>query len=229
MRTALLFSGGMDSLIAWEYLGRPDCIYVDMGHKYHASELRVCNLLMGNKLKIVSASFMKTYEKEDAEIPARNLFLAMVAALEGYDNIALTVQVDETSIPDRTLEFFEKTSEQLSALFGRQIKVFSPFLHLSQMDKVEMVKWYLSEGHDVDALLNTWACYSPVVESVPCGSCPACFRRFVALSLNGLSEYWYPTIKFSPVAKEYKARAQNGYYSPERSAHILKALEGVEI
>ena len=39
MSDVLLFSGGIDSVSAWFYMGKPKCVYVDMMTKYSPKEL----------------------------------------------------------------------------------------------------------------------------------------------------------------------------------------------
>jgi hypothetical protein len=86
-----------------------------------------------------------------------------------------------------------------------------------------MVQWYKDSWKNVERLLDTWACYTPL-EGQPCGNCPACFRRFVALKLNGISEPWHQKIYTSEVAKMYLQRVSLRHYSQKRSRDILEAL-----
>lgn len=176
-----LFSGGMDSLIAWEYLGRPNRLYVKMNHRYQREELEhIEDMHIPGSFFTSDLSVLGSFEKNDADIPLRNLYLAMVAVNLGFSTIWLVVQKDEMSIPDRTREFLNSSSDILSYLSKRTIKVDTPF---ENMDKTDMVKWYIDNGKDIDTLKDTWACYHPV-KGDPCGNCGACFRRYVAFKEN---------------------------------------------
>jgi len=176
----LLYSGGMDSYIGWEWLDRPATLYVDLGHKYREKELIAIQDTIPDT-KIIKNHVIGNYEKEDAEIPNRNLLLAIYAALEGANNIAVIVQKDEMSIPDRSDMFFDATSDLLSFLNGKEIEVFSPFV---SMDKTDMVEWYVHRDLPIQPLLDTVGCYSDV--DGHCGNCSACLRRFIAFKNNDL-------------------------------------------
>jgi 7-cyano-7-deazaguanine synthase len=219
-KKVLLFSGGIDSYIAWHYLNYPDTLYIDLGHKYNIQEYeKVCNLIPNTK-KIELTSISK-YEKEDADIPLRNLYLAMIAVNEGYDKIWIIIQKEEMSIPDRKRQFLTDASNLLSELSERKIIIDTPF---ENMDKVEMITWYKNKNYSIENLMKTWACYHPEATE-PCGNCGACMRRFVAMKLNNINENWHDKIYDSDVAKLYKERAEKRHYSEKRSNDILKALK----
>lgn len=220
MKDVLLFSGGMDSLIAWEYLHRPDTMYIKMNHRYQYPEYAIAEQFLDT---IVNMPALGEFEKKDAEIPMRNLYFAMLAANTGYDKIWIIAQEDEMSIPDRTEEFYRKSSEIISMLMGRYTHVDTPFRH---MDKTDMVAWYKENDHSIEALKNTWACYTPP-KGFPvehCGNCPACFRRWVAMKLNGINEEWHIKIKDSVVMEDYRKKALAGFYSEKRNRRILQAI-----
>ncbi len=229
MKKCILVSGGVDSFIGWHYLGKPDPIYVNVGNTAAKVESDIVDVLYG-KIRELSMPFLGKFEKPDFDIPGRNLYLAMVAANLGYDEIALIVQKDETSIPDRKKVFFEEASKLLSEVYELKIVIDTPFW---DMDKEEMVRWYLSNRSDLTSLLYTFACYQPVLnEEIKdiemwehCGNCGACFRRFVAFTLNGLVEPWYKKVFASDTCKMYKQRCLDNYYSPERCEKTLRAIK----
>lgn len=222
MKELLLFSGGMDSYIAWHYLGKPQCLYVDLGHRYavkerlslfelrkHDSEM---NFIIDTRLKLGDM------EQDDAYIPMRNSFLLHVAALYEPDKIWLVAQKGEMSIPDRSPEFFHNMSALLSMLNGRNIEVDTPF---KDMTKVDMVAWYQNRGLPINKLLATSSCY----HGNNCGKCAACFRRFIALELNGISEKYLVDPWTTPLAKEYLDRAYSGHYEEDRAEEIIAVLQ----
>jgi len=218
VKEILLFSGGIDSYIAWEYLKRPQTLYLNLNHKYLSQEINsVLNLIPST---IIRSLEIGIFEENDANIPMRNLYMTMYAVNMNYDKVWLIVQKDEMSIPDRNNEFFIKTSDLLSILNNRKIIVDTPFRELS---KVEMVEWYVKNNFSIDKLKETWACYSPI-DNKPCGNCGACFRRFISLSLNKIEEDYFKDIKYSDIAKTYLERANNNYYSNVRNSQIKEAL-----
>jgi len=221
MKEALLFSGGIDSYIAWHYLDcKPDPIYVDIGHCYRNHEREAVTQLIPDTKIISNVLNLGSYEERDANIPMRNLYLAMILASQGFDRIWLIVQKDEMGIPDRSIEFFHEASFILSNLNEKAVDISTPF---ADMDKVQMVSWYKKQGLDVERLKKTWACFHPI-DGRPCANCGACFRRFVAFTLNDVHEDWHESIYSSHVAELYRKRAETGYYPKTRSEYILKAL-----
>ena len=176
----LLYSGGIDSLIAWYYLNYPDCLYVDLGTKYSVEEQWNLIAPEGMKLKTITHKSWGIYEFEDAWLPMRNALLTMLAAAEGADTIYLVAQKGEQGIPDRSPQFFEDMSRFLTLHNKREIVVEPVFPH---MDKQEMVKWYLDQGYDPGRLVRAFSCYS---RESPCGRCSACWRKFIALTVNGI-------------------------------------------
>ncbi len=184
MKTCLLYSGGVDSLIAWYMLDKPDTLYVDLGHRYAWKEMKAMRSLPPKPL-IKKSHYGNFYEEDDAHIPGRNLLLAMYAAAEGYDRISLVAQLGEQNIPDRSPEFFGRTSEILSFTFGRPIQFVNAGIGIHKSGMVEWyLKWKGGLGPASDLLLAV-SCYSGMGSRRDhCGQCPACLRKYVALTYN---------------------------------------------
>ena len=180
MKEILLYSGGMDSYIAWHYLRKPKTLFANLGHRYRFKEFEAVIKTIP-KTKIMEMSTIGKYEEDDANIPLRNLYLSMLAVNEGASKVWMIVQKDEMSIPDRSHEFFSSSSKLLTFLAEREVKVSSPFCH---MDKTEMVGWFVKNINDVKGLLSTVGCFSS--EEGHCGNCGSCFRRYVALMNNNI-------------------------------------------
>lgn len=224
----LLFSGGLDSYIGYHYLKEElglsvTPLYVNLNHRYnYFEELAIHRLeTYGFIENVVHDHRLSLADKEeaDAHIPMRNSFLAHIAALYG-DNIWLVVQKGEMDLPDRSPAFFEEISRLLTLLKDRSIKVSTPF---SELSKKDMVKWYKEKGLPLEGLKCTHSCYNPR-DLQPCGNCGACFRRWVAMSLNDISERYATNPWEAPVALLYLKRAKEGYYDKERNIEILAAL-----
>lgn len=216
----LLFSGGLDSYIAWEYLNRPKTLYVALGHRYQDLELERVRELIPDTV-VDDRLHLGDLEEEDAHIPLRNAFLALVGSLYD-DEVALVVQKGEMDVPDRSPEFFHRMTRLLATLKApRGVRFFTPFWNWT---KTQMVQWYLEAGHDPARLLRTRSCYTPTATGRPCGHCAACFRRWVALTNNGLQEeYENDPLTWEGVAR-YVARMKQGDYDPVRTRETLAAL-----
>lgn len=244
-RTALLMSGGPDSLIAHRYLERNGhlvtWVQVLLGHRYQDVEIRtVDNLLTTINRDRMGESIVPLYrpqidlgqfEEENANIPMRNLFLAAMAA-QFEDEVCLVVQQGERDIPDRSSWFFTRAGRLLEQLKGSKVHLFTPF---HRMTKVDMVQWYLLNGGDASMLRATWSCFDPVngdpSKWKPCGNCAACFRRWVAFSSNGIDEELARPIKDFDGLDGYIERLREGKYDPRRTRQTIQALKqiGVEV
>lgn len=204
----LLFSGGLDSLIAWRLLNMPDCLYFAIGHKYQEAELasihRLQNFIETNfneKLNVIISNRLQIgdLEEVDGHIPYRNELFVSVAAAAGYNKIYIGALAGETS-RDKSWRFLNDTSKYLSFLEQRQIEILAPF---KRMTKTDLVKKYLinySTDLDRQLLLQTTSCYNANANDLNfrCGQCMSCFRRWVALENNGLTEEY----KFNPAEWE---------------------------
>lgn len=219
----LLFSGGIDSYIAWHYLNRPRTVYFDLKTPYSDYEVRVIkelipNTIIDNSLNLAS----RQDQKSDASfIPMRNLYLAMLACKYGDEIIICGLEDDH--VDDKTSEAFARFSDLLSDFNGRRIKVTSPFW---EMSKADIVKWYLKKYHgDASKLLETISCYTPNLQDGVgikryCGKCRCCFRKWNALYVNGIELLFHNV----GMMKEYFIRARQNYYTPKRNASIIKTI-----
>jgi 7-cyano-7-deazaguanine synthase in queuosine biosynthesis len=126
-------------------------------------------------------------EEADAFIPLRNaLLVSLAAAKYPARNIYLGALRGEGS-RDKSARFFRQMSDALSFQLSREIVVQAPYRSLT---KRRLVSLFLQREKDVRAIIalkSTRSCYSPKT-SLFCGECRACFRRWVAMSLNGIQE-----------------------------------------
>lgn len=229
----LLFSGGLDSFIAWYYLNKPECLYINAKHRYAEKELKAVTKLSevtGMKLYIDNSLDLSKWEKPDAEIPLRNLLFAEIASLYGADKIWLITQKGETENPsnDRSPEFCKRASNILSVQHGKEITVDSPFWHLT---KQQMVKWYLEQNVPISFLYETVSCFSDLTQELNthCGECSSCFRKWIALAYNNL---WNENVnlfledpkKWEGI-KSYKEKLKIGRYEPQRTKETIEVLK----
>ena len=232
MSSVLMYSGGLDSLIAYYFLkwrdGKaPLCVYASLGHKYEGKEkqamARIYN--MGGPAYVIDDTLnLGKWEEPNANIPQRNMFLAMVGAYYG-DEIYLVCQKGEQDIPDRSPKFFEESSKMISLLNGKEIVVNPVF---GDYTKTEMVRWFIREGFDIDVLKESVSCYSGE-GGKQCGKCSSCFRRWVSMFLNGVEEeYESNPWEWEGIAG-YLERIKNNQYIKERSDDILDALRRKDV
>jgi 7-cyano-7-deazaguanine synthase in queuosine biosynthesis len=185
----LLFSGGLDSTIAYHLLAKPPLLYVKIGHAYQAAELNTISLLqnanaVGHVMEVEGAN-IGSEEEADGHIPYRNLHLATVAAFFGRTVYFGALRGESSK--DKSARFYRQVSRLLSYLEDEPIKVIAPFRHLT---KKQLVATYLEKGGDPEILKLTRSCYAAHLPAgfIGCGQCMACFRRWVAMSLNGIDE-----------------------------------------
>lgn len=215
----LLLSGGIDSFVAYHFLGEPRTIYFDMGTPYTEKEIKVVktidpNIIIDDSLKFLGA----TQTGEKAFIPHRNLYLAMRAS--SYDDKICIAGIKGDDVSDKTERAFELFSHTLTEISGRDVLVFSPFWN---MTKDEIVSWYLKyRDNPIDLVHGTVSCYSQS-DTNYCGECPSCFRKWVSLINNGIE---VPFHNFEMI-KEYTKAALSNKYIHDRNVSILRAIAKV--
>lgn len=206
----LLFSGGSDSVLI-SHLYKPDyLVYVDMNTRYSKEEIRkIENSSFAGKVKIINFPFLGKYEREDAIIPLRNLYLPMIICNEftadkyGDLDICLGATAGDRVL-DKSPKFAACTSSLLSYLYspqhwipeGRNVRINIDF---KRYTKTEMLKLYVDQGGDINSLMKeSFSCYDPIGdEECWCrnGICKPCFRKYIAYKLNGA--YFKPEIDVS--------------------------------
>jgi 7-cyano-7-deazaguanine synthase len=183
-KKVLLYSGGLDSVIL-RHLWKPDiCLYVNLSTRYSEAEMAS---LPDDVVRVDLP--LKQFELPNAIIPFRNLMLVAIAAQYG-DTIALAATAGDRVL-DKTPEFAALCTELFSYMAlpqwwmmdGRKIEIVLP---VKRLTKGEMVRLYLFSGGDEQKLIDSMSCYSPDAAGTPCWSCKPCFRKWVALVINGI-------------------------------------------
>lgn len=193
-KEVLLFTSGVDSYIAREYLisqGHDiDCLYFNHGGRYCLNEIRKINMLPFEVL-ISDNLVLGDIEADDAFIPNRNLLMTIMAQSMGYEKVWLGGSLSDR-IGDNKSEVFQRLSELLSTTNESYIRIDSPFYGCYKDD---MVKWWVSKhpASRMDLAKNTFSCFEPLEEPTEasifiqgfkgkfytdeCLCCPACFRK----------------------------------------------------
>lgn len=211
----LCFSGGVDSYIAWHYLGKPPTVYFQLDTKYSTKEENVVKDLIPDTIIDYSLS-MDTRENEDGYIPFRNMYLAMMASK--YSHLIIIAGLKDDMVADKNPSAFGVMTSCLNAI-EKETDYFitSPFW---SMTKEEIVRWYLDNNGSVGALLSTVSCYSKE-ETNYCGACASCFRKWVAFRSNRIDIDFYN----HSLMKDYVFKARNNHYVESRNIAILREVE----
>jgi 7-cyano-7-deazaguanine synthase in queuosine biosynthesis len=219
----LLFSGGMDSFIAWHYLKYPPVLFLDAKQSYISKEIKAVKYFSRKyekmKLKIDNSLDLSLWEEVNHYIPYRNIFFVMIASL--YAPKIYLVGIKGDRVDDKSPKANKLMSKfLLNFNKNKSIEVASPFYGMSKSD---LVKWYIDKNLPIGDLLKTRSCYSKKTMN-QCGRCSSCFRRWVALENNNIHEdYDSPPWKWKG-AKEYVEKMKAGLYDKERTEETFSAL-----
>lgn len=191
----ILVSGGIDSYIMYHWLTYQDhlpkldqseihLVYFYLSSKYSEKELEVVKRIFPQKTIIDrSLDFRLREYGENAIIPYRNLIMAAQATT--YGNTIWMAGLADDRASDKSEASFKKMSEILTELNpkGEEVKVLSPFWNLT---KAGIINWYLRCFPQTGPrkLRETTSCYDH--DKHYCGRCPSCFRKWVALFVNGI-------------------------------------------
>lgn len=225
----LLFSGGLDSFLAWHKLGKPQTLFVHIGMPYNEKEQRAIGRLIEVEPELISMLTsigilnLSLTEKPSHEIPMRNMYLAMVASMYG-DDIWFAFNKGETvnESHDRSADFAISAENTLSYLHGKRIHIDSPFWGVT---KAQAVAEYLKNGGNSTHLLLTMSCFSE--EDGHCGQCGSCFRKWVALEFNGIDTkglFTHDPAKWDGI-QEYKKRMKLQYYDAQRTYEMVEVMK----
>lgn len=231
-REILCFSGGVDSVIAWHYLDKPQCIYSLLNHRYQEKEfesiMRLKRVISNLSINFIEGPDMKDHEYGDlAYISHRNLQLALNAS--HYGNKIYICGISGDKVEDKTLEAFNVMTFVMNFIqkpTESKIKITSPFW---QMTKTDIIKWFLDnypQDYVYKVLKTSVSCYDSSI-LFSCGRCASCFRKWIALEAAGIKSYdWFTKdIRKWKGIKEYKDRIKKGHYNIKRSNETREVLE----
>lgn len=188
MKKVLLYSGGMDSWLI-DKIWKPDLkVYVNMHTRYSEEELKK----LDESVTVIDFP-LGQWERPDAIIPLRNLYLVMAIC-----NITNSEDVDiclGATAGDRVLDksyiFASKATDLLNYLYqpqwwipqGKKVRVNIDF---KDKTKEDLLALYVDQGGNLDdAFNNSFSCYNPDLNGHECWHCKPCFRKFVAFDSVG--------------------------------------------
>lgn len=190
MKKVLLYSGGMDSWLMSK-LWKPDIkLYVNMHTRYSENEMRK---IKESEDDVTFVDFpLGQWERDDAIIPLRNLYLTMVACnVTGSEDVSILIGATAGDrVLDKSYEFVDRASELLSYLYqpqhwipeGKNVKICIAYKSWSKSD---LLRAYKEQGGDLEeAFTHSFSCYDPV-DGHECWHCKPCFRKFVAFASVG--------------------------------------------
>lgn len=214
----LLFSGGVDSYAAWLYLNKPPTVYFNTRNRYWKNEIQTVTGLIPSTIIDTSLDLKDREIGEKAYIPARNLLFA-TQAMKYSDSIVIAGLRDD-KVSDKNESVFQEFSNLLTKLEGRTITVMSPFFHMS---KSEVVKWVMRKHPDEvhNLVYRTMSCYTE--GRFYCGLCPACYRKWCALAVNGINDRY--EFYNSTLVETYFRKALLGEYDQRRCFDIMWTTE----
>jgi 7-cyano-7-deazaguanine synthase len=197
MSTALLLSGGLDSmvLLAREVLRNkryPYCVAFDYGQRHRTElacaaniaqmyrcNLRIITLQLANRdsaltggREVPKAHYADPVQSNTVVRNRNLLMLTYAASLPGIEKVLIACHAGDAPIyPDCRREFIEAASETLMASCG--VSVEAPFLEMTKRDIVQL-------GRGIPVRFEmAWSCYEGGIK--PCGKCGACVEREEAM------------------------------------------------
>lgn len=219
----LLYSGGMDSY-ALRYLWKPDILLaVDLGTQYGSIERK--KMKADSEVVFVEGISLVQWERADKIIPLRNLILCAIAAQYG-DVLALGATAGDR-VRDKDYIFADLASATISYLWqsdhwtqGKRIKIELPFKHKT---KTQIVSTWIEAGMDPRQLWdNSFSCYHPNADEIPCGTCKPCFRKWIAFKNNGFD---FEPSSEAYIKKEIIPLIMKGVYNRKNEeSEILEAI-----
>lgn len=184
MRKIILLSGGMDSLISYR-LFHPDAtpVFVHTGSRYARHDYRMA---MSQEPDVRLMFLPELREWANGVVPHRNAVL-LSAVANMYDAEQIVVSAPRGELIWDQQRRFHRTMEK--ALRG--VRILNPLRHLT---KTQAVAAWMRAGHDsFELLFRSRSCYSD--KPGQCGECPACVKRWVAITNNGLQEEYRADVR----------------------------------
>lgn len=175
MSSVMLYSGGMDCLIASRLHPADKYLFIDYQGNYTDIDFEYAKKTAPSQMLIDTTTNLGSMEDEHGIIEQRNLNFITIAARYG-DEIMFSSPRGEHYYDQKKWFYF-------CAGLAAKRKISNP---IGNKTKAQLVKEFLEAGHDVELLKKSRSCYSN--EDVQCGKCSACLKRYVAMTLNGIEE-----------------------------------------
>jgi len=229
-RHVILFSGGMDSVLAAYSNPEADLLFVGTDTKQSFLEKESAGgvaFRMGRRLYYRHTN-MPAPVGSNAYVANRNLrFVLEAIDLARFLHrktptgtplpriVVVLGALKDDRVPDKTPEAFEAMGELLSLIGDDTVRVMSPFHHLTKGQMLAEILADKRRVEEVTALLRaSVSCYKLTENAAfcGCGDCPSCFRKAVALLSEGIScVSWFEENPMrSTTAEGYRTRLEDG-------------------
>ena len=195
MKKVLLYSGGMDSWLI-DKIWKPDLkVYVNMHTRYSEEEIKKITD-QRDDVQIVDFP-LGQWERPDAIIPLRNLYLVMVICnITGNEDVDICLGATAGDrVLDKSYDFVTKTNDLLNYLYqpqwwipdGKKINVNIDFKDKTKEDLLQM---FVDQGGNLEDAFNcSFSCYSPTDDGHECWCrdtlCKPCSRKFISFDAVG--------------------------------------------
>lgn len=228
--SVLLFSGGLDSFMAYLYLKnvkgenvKP--VYYNIGTKYANEEVEhIKSLPFADEVLFIDKISLGDLECDDAFVPNRNILLATHAT--SFSNKVWIGGSLSDRVGDNKKEVFDALSDLLTKVNGRLIKISSPFWNSYKCDLTSMIVHSLKLCSASDLVSNTFSCYNPTkrvreikyslagcetkkYSTKECLYCPACFRKGAALFAASIKRPFYNQELIDKYQMDFKNQLHN--------------------
>lgn len=228
----LLYSGGMDSWLI-DKIWKPDMkVYVNMHTRYSEEEIR---RIQENDSDVTIVDFpLGQWERDDAIIPLRNLYLVMVICnITGEQDVDICLGATSGDrVLDKSQLFVDKANDLLNYLYqsqhwipnGKKININIDFKNKT---KTELLSMFVQAGGDInEAFTRSFSCYNPT-NGCECWQCKPCFRKFVSFACN---DYEFTDSQISTavnyIQTDIMPLINNGTYGRgDEEAEIRKVME----
>lgn len=223
-KKVLLYSGGMDSWLIRQ-IWKPDIsLYVDMNTRYSQEEIsRLPSDVIVERLDL------SKWERPDAIIPLRNLYLLALAT--NYGNHICIGATAGDRVLDKSFEFRDRLQDLLNYLYQKQHWTEERKIQLcfdfKNWTKTKLLREYLNRGGSIEkAFHSSFSCYNPN-NGRECWECKPCFRKFIAFALNGMvfpDDVSYRVLNY--IEREILPSIKSGTYGrgQEEENEILQVL-----
>tara|TARA_R100001163_G_C4965564_1_gene127603 strand:- start:77 stop:679 length:603 start_codon:yes stop_codon:yes gene_type:complete len=191
-KVALLFSGGIDSMLLAERAHKAErlgvLIFINYGQPAYFEEMKAVaywSTQRGYEVQVVDADIAGVDEcmaigpTEDGLriLPGRNMVMcshaANVAVARGCKVVWYGANADDRDYPDCNENFVSSMNMTLAASMV-PVKIEAP---LVRMNKKQIVEEAVRIHMDID---KAWSCYESVNFNEPCGLCHSCKERIDA-------------------------------------------------
>jgi 7-cyano-7-deazaguanine synthase len=191
MKSIILFSGGIDSLLTWHLakeVSEPIALILDRDQP--AEEINAAyDLVDHHNMEYIYDHIPRLRQYNNYHttnyIPCRNALMLIIAASyaidEGTSFIGIGVNKDDyNDYVDCRPEFIRNCENMLSCYFSTET---SPYIYtpLIELTKKDIIKLAIEEDLPLEL---THTCYTPV-DGLSCGFCNACILRLKAFAELG--------------------------------------------